>query len=103
MITEAVSGRTVYVTFEPTQIKSVIGNTGAFDPRASDVRFRRTAADAETSAPGTPADPRPDDLVVLHNVTEENLMKAIRIGDMPGPSIGSVSETRSQGCAIRSI
>jgi hypothetical protein len=39
-----------YIVFKPTQIKSAIGNTGAFDPENPDIRFSRRAQ------PLTPAD-----------------------------------------------
>src|SRR5690606_8335016 len=29
----------IYVAFEPTQIKSAIGNNGSFDPKNPDIRF----------------------------------------------------------------
>lgn len=32
-------GETTYVAFEPNQIKSATGNTGAFDPTQADIRF----------------------------------------------------------------
>jgi N12 class adenine-specific DNA methylase len=35
-------GGTSYIAFRPTQIKSAIGNTGAFDPANPDIRFSRT-------------------------------------------------------------
>lgn len=35
----------IYVVFEPEQIKSAIGNSGAFDPTNPDIRFSRSPAD----------------------------------------------------------
>lgn len=49
----------VYVAFEPTQIKSAIGNNGNFDPTNPDIRFRQANTEAELRAldkeGGTPA------------------------------------------------
>jgi len=36
-------GQRVFIAFEPTQIKSAIGNSGAFDPANPDIRFSRGA------------------------------------------------------------
>jgi hypothetical protein len=34
-------GEDIYVVFEPTQIKSAIGNIGTFDPKNPDIRYRK--------------------------------------------------------------
>ena len=39
-----------WIAFKPEQIKSAIGNSGAFDPASSDIRFSR-AGTAKTTAP----------------------------------------------------
>ena len=39
MTPEASLPQTLYVAFDPTQIKSAIGNTGAFDPTNPDIRY----------------------------------------------------------------
>ena len=67
------AGGTTYVTFNPTQVKSAIGNVGTFDPNNPDIRYMPAGP---TGAPGVselsptvsvPSDPR------LYN----NLLKTV--------------------------
>ena len=64
--------------FEPNQIKSATDNTGEFNPNNDDIRFR----DAEESLPEVK-----EGLVVLHNISSENLVKASRVGGLAMPSL----------------
>jgi hypothetical protein len=63
---------TQLVAFEPTQIKSAIGNTGEFDPENPSVLFQG-------------ADDR--DLVARHNLSFDNIRHAIRMGGIAVPSV----------------
>lgn len=67
-----------YTAFTPTQIKSAISNTGEFDRRNPDIRMQVL----EDSS---------NNLIVLHNLTEEKLESAMRIGGLPMPSIAITS------------
>ncbi|MFT3994394.1 MAG: hypothetical protein QM660_08805 [Dysgonomonas sp.] len=67
-----------FVAYEPTQIKSAISNTGAFDRRNPDIRMQVLEDNA-------------NNLIVLHNLTEEKLESAMRIGGLPMPSIAITS------------
>lgn len=69
-------GGVSYVAFEPTQIKSATNNSGAFDPANPDIRFSLKSPVEETK-----------DLVAVHNLSEENLQKLLKLGGLPAPSI----------------
>lgn len=69
-------GGVSYVAFEPTQIKSATNNSGAFDPANPDIRFSLKSPVEETK-----------DLVAVHNLSEENLQKSLKLGGLPAPSI----------------
>ena len=45
------SAHTVYVAFNPEQIKSAIGNNGSFDPASPDIRFNRKGSSAVNLPP----------------------------------------------------
>lgn len=64
---------TNYITFSPTQIKS-IHNRGTFDPNDPRILYQ----DGETK------------LSALHNLTSENLLYADKLGGLAAPSIGIV-------------
>ena len=65
---------TIYVVFEPTQIKSATGNSGAFD--AND--------------PNILAQEGQNNLVVTHNLSAENIIAAAELGGLAAPSIAVV-------------
>lgn len=70
-----------YIALRPQQIKSAVGNAGTFSPRAAATlaqAARRIAKDGK----GTPKN-----LVVMHNLTADNLLFAEGIGGIPVPSI----------------
>lgn len=69
-------GGVSYVAFEPTQIKSATNNSGAFDPANPDIRFSLKSPVEETK-----------DLIAVHNLSEENLQKSLKLGGLPAPSI----------------
>ena len=69
-------GGVSYVAFEPTQIKSATNNSGAFDPANPDIRFSLKYPVEETK-----------DLIAVHNLSEENLQKSLKLGGLPAPSI----------------
>lgn len=69
-------GGVSYVAFEPTQIKSATNNSGAFDPANPDIRFSLKSPVEETK-----------DLIAVHNLSEENLQKLLKLGGLPAPSI----------------
>ena len=56
------------------QVKSAIGNNGNFDGSNPNILYSRTAK-------GTPT------LIIQHNLTEENLLHADRMGGIPVPSL----------------
>lgn len=64
------------VVFEPTQIKSATNNSGAFDAANPDIRFSLKSPVEETK-----------DLIAVHNLSEENLQKLLKLGGLPAPSI----------------
>jgi len=55
--------------FEPSQLKSSIGNNGNFDPNKSEVYHQNK------------------NLIAQHNLSSENLLHADRIGGLPVPSL----------------
>ena len=61
---------TVYVTFDPTHVKSATGNNGQFNPQDANI-LRQDAAD----------------LVVTHNLTADNLLHAVKMGGIAVPSL----------------
>lgn len=69
------------VAFRPEQIKSATENVGTFDPNNPDVRFSVAGAD--------------NNLIAVHNVTEQKLRDAIKLGALPVPSIGIIDAEKS--------
>lgn len=63
----------VYIAFEPDQIKNIDNTKPTSDP---DIRFSLSEPVEETK-----------DLIALHNVREDKLMDALRLGGLPSPSI----------------
>ena len=63
------------VAFNPNQIKSATDNTGAFSEQNDDIRYRRVESEAENQ------------LVAVHNLSEDKLKKAFELGGFPMPSI----------------
>jgi hypothetical protein len=59
------------VVFDPTQIKSAIGNAGTFSGETGNVLYQGEVAD----------------LLVQHNLTAENLLHAVKMGGIPVPSL----------------
>lgn len=62
-----------FVVFDGLQVKSAIGNTGAFDPQDPNVLFQGADQD--------------NNLVARHNLSAHNLRHALRMGGLPVPSI----------------
>jgi len=72
-----------YIVSDPTQIKSAIGNSGAFDGSNPNI-LRQNKKNKDT------------DLFVAHNLSEENLIHADELGGLAAPSLG-VSRTTTGG------
>jgi len=64
---------TVAIAFESSQIKSVANENPTGDP---DIRFSLSEAVEETN-----------DLMAIHNLTEEKLRKSLKLGGLPMPSV----------------
>lgn len=62
----------VFAVFDPTQIKSATGNTGEFNPLDANILHQKD---------------EPRDLIVQHNLSEENLLHADKMGGLPVPSL----------------
>lgn len=85
---------TVYVAFEPTQIKSATGNVGTFDPTNPDIRYSATPPPQtpapQTPTPGTPTPPEP--------TLGQKVVEGYKAGLVSGPGtqvanvIGNVGE-----------
>lgn len=71
-----------YIAFEPTQIKSAIGNIGTYDPDLADIRAQSDIIDKFQSD----LDEQPD-LVAAHNLTAANLLHADKMGGIAAPSL----------------
>lgn len=69
---EASNPSSIYVVFDPTQIKSATGNRGTFDPRSGNILHQ---SDVER------------DLIITHNVTAANVLHAMKMGGFPVPSL----------------
>lgn len=67
----AIKGREI-VVFNPTQIKSAIGNSGEFDPANPNILMQSG---------------NERDLIVAHNLTADNLRNALELGGLPAPSL----------------
>lgn len=65
----------VYIAFDPEQIKSATGNGGEFDGSNPDIMASRRLADSSR------------DLVITHNLTEDNLLHAEKMGGIAVPSL----------------
>ena len=70
-----------YVVFDSNQIKSATENVGTFNPGNPDIRFSVGGVD--------------ENLIVVHNVSEQKLLDAIRLGALPVPSIGIIDAEKS--------
>ena len=64
---------TTFVAFSPNQIKSAIGNRGAFDPQDANI-LNQSVVDERN-------------LIVAHNLSADNLRNALEIGGLPAPSL----------------
>jgi hypothetical protein len=64
------------VAFDPTQIKSAIGNRGTFDPNDANILNQS-------------AGPR---MMAVHNLSADNLIFADKLGGLAVPSVGVVTE-----------
>ena len=67
------------IVYEPTQIKSAVDNIGTFDGSNPDIRFSLRENVEETK-----------DLIAVHNLSEENLLKSLKLGGLPMPSIAII-------------
>ena len=76
--------RTVdYISFAANQIKSASRNTGSFLESQDDIRFREIIQDDGGKS-----------LVALHNITEEKLLKALKLGGLANPSAAVIDIAR---------
>ncbi|MDR0657782.1 MAG: hypothetical protein LBG18_02400, partial [Mediterranea sp.] len=62
----------IYMAIHPAQIKSATDNNGNFDTQSNDIRFQKK---------------REDNLVAIHNLSENNLIHAAKMGGIAAPSI----------------
>lgn len=76
--------RTVdYISFAANQIKPASRNTGSFLESQDDIRFREIIQDDGGKS-----------LVGLHNITEEKLLKALKLGGLANPSAAVIDIAR---------
>ena len=76
--------RTVdYISFAANQIKSASQNTGSFLESQDDIRFREISQDDGGTS-----------LVGLHNISEEKLLKALKLGGLANPSAAVIDIAR---------
>lgn len=76
--------RTVdYISFAANQIKSASRNTGSFLESQDDIRFREIIQDDGGKS-----------LVGLHNITEEKLLKALKLGGLANPGAAVIDIAR---------
>ena len=76
--------RTVdYISFAANQIKSASQNTGSFLESQDDIRFREISQDDGGKS-----------LVALHNISEEKLLKALKLGGLANPSAAVIDIAR---------
>lgn len=76
--------RTVdYISFAANQIKSASQNTGSFLESQDDIRFREISQDDGGKS-----------LVGLHNISEEKLLKALKLGGLANPSAAVIDIAR---------
>lgn len=68
----------VWIAFEPTQVKSALGNKGTFDPDSPNILRQ----DPETG-------PR---LVALHNTSADGILASAEMGGIPSPSLAVLPE-----------
>lgn len=69
------NGQKNIAVYKSEQIKSAIGNRGTFDPVNQNILFSKANN-------GNPT------LIIQHNLTEQNLLHAERMGGIPVPSLG---------------
>ena len=69
--------QTVYVVFEPTQIKSAIGNNGNFDGTNPDIRYSR-AQTASQSAFSIPEPSKMDDVIYAMQDKQVDLRRVVQ-------------------------
>jgi hypothetical protein len=67
-----VGGVTEFIAFEAAQIKSATGNRGTFDAASDNILYQTKVE---------------RDLIIQHNVTQANLMHALKLGGFPVPSL----------------
>lgn len=76
--------RTVdYISFAANQIKSASQNAGSFLESQDDIRFREISQDDGGKS-----------LVGLHNISEEKLLKALKLGGLANPSAAVIDIAR---------
>lgn len=91
------------IVFEPTQVKSAVGNSGAFDGSNPDIRFSRSATAAAPAAPASsPLRDRMDKVVdnLIYNFQDRfKPLKDIqkRAGLVPEAEDASLAEERYSG------
>ena len=68
------NGEIIVAVRESNQIKSATDNTGAFSAGNDDIRYRMAEEEDRS-------------LVAVHNISEDNLKKALELGGFPMPSI----------------
>lgn len=72
-----------WVAYEPNQIKSASQNAGSFLESQDDIRFREISQDDGGKS-----------LVGLHNISEEKLLKALKLGGLANPSAAVIDIAR---------
>ena len=80
---EVQSRGTSYVVFSPEQVKSVDNQSPTSDP---DIRFSLSEAVEETN-----------ELMAIHNLTGEKLLKSLKLGGLPMPSIAIAKAKAGHG------
>jgi SAM-dependent methyltransferase len=67
---------------DPNQVKSAIGNTGAFSKETNDIRFSKTAKKVLDENP----------LAIIHNLSLSNLTHADKMGGIAVPSVAVINQ-----------
>lgn len=79
----AEKGTKEYIVFNPSQIKSATNNVGTFDNTNDDIRFREVKEKDGSKS-----------LVGLHNISQEKLLKALKLGGFANPSAAVIDINR---------
>lgn len=83
-------GEVAWVAFEPTQVKSAIGNNGNFDPANPDIRFSRAVSPSRPAAWDAPTPTGFDD--VIYKLQDKNI-DLKRVVESISKATGQVSDS----------